>query len=200
MGKHNLPTIKGSAAPALCIAGAAMVLLLTSIVFRSLVGHAASHACPKETAVLFGLAAAGCLGKMSGGLLSDKLGWKKVSVAALVLSAPLIAFGGSNPIIIGLGGGLFQITMPVSLVAAAAILPNRPSLVFGLNCLAYIGGAFPIFLGLAVPYYGSTQFLLVILAAIGAVWGGLHLLTPRVAMRFATSGTERERCHGPAQS
>lgn len=184
MGAHNLPK-PNNENPAFSVGAVALALLLVSIVFRSLVGHAASYACPQETLILFGLASAGCIGKMSGGLLSDRLGWKAVTVGALLISAPFIAFGGDNPALIAIGGGLFQMTMPVTLVAAVALMPNRPGLVFGLNCLAFVGGAIPVFAGILRPYYGSLNFLIVIAAAVGAVWGGLHLISPYVFMRFA---------------
>jgi hypothetical protein len=50
----------------------------------------------KETAVLFGVAAAAFAGKAFGGILSDRFGWIKISVGALLISAPLLAFGKVN--------------------------------------------------------------------------------------------------------
>lgn len=184
MSAQNFPVLKDAPKNSAALAVSALMLLLVSILFRSLVGHSASHACPKITSVLFGLAAAGCLGKVTGGILSDKVGWTKTSVTALVAAGPLIAFGGDNPFLIGLGSGLFQMTMPVTLAAAASILPNRPALVFGLNCLAFIGGALPVFLGVLRPFYSPAVFLTVTVFAIAAVWVGLHLLKPRTIMRF----------------
>ncbi len=180
----NYPIIKNSKAFEFNAASAAMGSLLLSIVLRSTVGHSAGYACAKTTEVLFGLAAAGCLGKMAGGLLSDKLGWINVSVTALVLAGPLIAFGGGNPIVIGIGCCFFQMTMPVSLVAASSIIPNKPAFAFGLNCLAFITGALPVFLGYLISFYSVPFFLLLTAAAVGSVYWGLRMIRHRIPTRF----------------
>jgi FSR family fosmidomycin resistance protein-like MFS transporter len=182
--KDRFPVQGGGESPTMKIAAAAMALLLISIVFRSLVGHSASYACNKTPVLLFGLAGAGCVGKMCGGLISDRLGWRVVSVGALSVAMPFLAFGYRNPFLIGLGSGLFQMTMPVTLVAALSLMPNRPAFVFGLNCLAFIIGALPVFAGTFRPYYSPAAFLGVGTMAVVAVWGGLTLLTSHIIMRF----------------
>jgi FSR family fosmidomycin resistance protein-like MFS transporter len=184
VSQKNLPVRQDAPPMSLRIGATAALLLLLSILFRSLIGHSSSYACPKTTAILFGLAAGGCLGKMCGGLLSDALGWMKVSVVALLIGGPLIAFGGGNPIVIGVGAGLFQMTMPVSLVALASLMPNRPATAFGFNCLAFIGGALPVFLGALIPFYSPQSFLAVTVAAVLSVFFGLLLIKPRAVARF----------------
>ena len=161
-----------------------VMLLLVSIFFRSLVGHSASRDCPKTHEVLFLIAAAGCLGKLCGGLISDKIGWIRTSVGALILAGPLIAFGGGTPAVIAVGAGLFQMTMPVTLVAANSVWTDRPAFVFGLNCLAFIAGALPVFLGWTPPFYAPTTFLAVTAAGVAAVWGGLTLLRQHTIMKY----------------
>ncbi len=184
VSKKNFPFRPDSKALSLGVGTAAAALLLISILLRSLVGHSSGHACQKTTAILFGLAAGGCFGKMCGGLLSDALGWMKVSVLALVIGGPLIALGGGNPILIGIGSGLFQMTMPVSLVALSSLMPGRPAFAFGLNCLFFIGGALPVFFGVLKPYYAPHSFLIVTALAVAAVFFGLFLIKTRATARF----------------
>ena len=181
---QNFPLKESARSLSTALGFGVVMLLLVSIFFRSLVGHSASRDCPKTLGVLFGIAGAGCLGKMCGGLISDKIGWIRTSVGALILAGPLIAFGGGTPAIIAVGAGLFQMTMPVTLVAANSVWTDRPAFVFGLNCLAFIGGALPVFLGWVKPFYTPAIFLGVTAAGVAAVWGGLALLKQHTILKY----------------
>lgn len=76
-------------------------LLLVSIAVRSFVGMAGAYECPKGVWVGFTFATAAFLGKGFGGIVADRFGWVESSVVALLISAPLIAFGaGRVPLIV----------------------------------------------------------------------------------------------------
>ena len=157
--------------------GAAIVsLLLVSITVRSLVGMGGCHACPRETLAALGMPLAAFGGKLLGGIVSDRLGWIETSVGALLLSAPLIAFGGGNPAVIIPGLFLFQMTMPVTLVAVVMVFPRRPAFAFGLCCVALIAGAAPTFLPEVRAFYSSWLFFTLILASATSVLVGLRLM------------------------
>lgn len=162
-------------------------LLLFSVTMRALVGSAGSYDCPKALEVSFGLAAAAFAGKALGGILADRLGWIESSVGALLLSAPLIAFGGDNSLLVISGMFFFQMTMPVTLVAVASILPGRPAFAFGMTCLALVAGAVPTFFRAVKNFYHPALFLTLILLAAAAIFFGLRLLRPAVPMKFAAS-------------
>jgi FSR family fosmidomycin resistance protein-like MFS transporter len=153
-----------------------VALLLISIVVRSLVGMAGSYRCPKEIYVMFGLATAAMAGKILGGIVSDRLGWLETSVVALLMSAPLIVFGGETWWVLVAGMFLFQMTMPVTLTAIALIYPNRPGFAFGLTCLALVGGAVLTFSSTVRAYYHPYAFLAMIIISTIAVYFGLRLL------------------------
>ncbi|MDP8223715.1 MAG: hypothetical protein P9L99_10180 [Candidatus Lernaella stagnicola] len=162
-----------------------LFLLLFSVAVRALVGGAGSYDLPKTVkTVSFGLAAAAFAGKAMGGIISDRLGWIPVSVGALLISAPLIAFGGANPIVLTIGLFLFQMTMPVTLTACAAVLPGRPGFAFGLTCLALILGAVPTFYHAVKIHYGPGPFLGLILLSAASVGAGLWMLRGKVPMKF----------------
>ena len=162
---------------------ALVLLLLLSILIRSLVGFGAPSALPRLPVVAWSLAAAAFAGKGIGGVLSDRLGFVRVSVGALLISAPLIAFGGSSwPVMIG-GLLLFQMTMPVTLVATATLLPGRPGLAFGLNCLAYILGFFPNTQPAVRALYGPLTLLGLILLSALCVYLGLRPLRGQYSPR-----------------
>lgn len=154
-------------------------LLLVSVTVRSLLGFAGAYAVPKEAVVMFGLATAAFGGKALGGIVSDRIGWLETSVGALLLSAPLIAFGGSNALLVIIGMFLFQMTMPVTLSAIALVIPGRPGLAFGMPCLALILGALPTFYSSVKVFYGPFAFLGLVVLSAASVLAGLHLLGPR---------------------
>jgi hypothetical protein len=141
--------------------------LLVSISIRAFVGFAGAHECPKFPLISFGLAFAAFGGKACGGIISDRLGWIPTSVGALLLSAPLIALGGSNSSIIMLGMFFFQMTMPVTLTAVWALMPGKPAFSFGLCSLALVIGAFAAFYKPWLVFYTSSVFFgLITLSAI----------------------------------
>ncbi len=147
-------------------------LLLVSITVRSLVGMGGCHECPKEPLIAFGVPLAAFAGKGLGGLVSDRLGWIETSVGALLISAPLIAFGGTTPALILAGLFFFQMTMPVTLVAILQVRPRWPGFAFGLACLALIAGAIPTFFDPVKALFGPTLFLpLIVLSAIAVLFG-----------------------------
>ena len=141
-------------------------------------------------AIAFGFGFAGFAGKALGGVLSDRLGWIKVGVATLLISAPLIAFGGSNYVLVTIGVFLVQMTMPVTLVALFALLPGRPAFAFGLSCLAYIAGAIPTFYHQVRAFYGPFAFLALMLLSAITLYAGLRMLREKVPMRFPSYNSQ----------
>jgi FSR family fosmidomycin resistance protein-like MFS transporter len=122
----------------------AVVALLFSIAVRSAVGMTMRAIWQGETEVLWALAVAAFCGKFLGGLLADRFGWVLVSITAIVLSTPLLAYetGGVAPAVVGTA--LFTMTMPVTLLALYRAFPDEPGLTFGLTTLALLIGASPV--------------------------------------------------------
>jgi MFS transporter, FSR family, fosmidomycin resistance protein len=121
-------------------------LLCVSVAVRSLVGAVGCDACDKTLFLAIAVPCAGCAGKLVGGFLADRFGWIDLSMVALVAAAPLLAFSGGDLWLALPGLFLFQMTMPVTLVAVYRLMPRRPALAFGLPCLALIAGALPAYL------------------------------------------------------
>jgi FSR family fosmidomycin resistance protein-like MFS transporter len=151
-------------------------LFLASIAVRSLIGFAGTRGCPPGSTTLLALTLAAFGGKALGGVVSDRLGWSWVSVGALLLSAPLLAFGTGELRLIVPGMFLFQMTMPVTLTAVALILPKRPALAFGLTCLALIAGTLPTFTHALDRFYRPELFLLFIGLSALSLFVGLRAL------------------------
>lgn len=159
-------------------------LLLLSIAVRSFVGYAGGYACPKRDWIPLAFALTAFAGKGLGGIVSDRLGWILTSVGALLISAPLIAFFGSTPGLLIAGLFFFQMTMPVTLVAIAVIIPGRPGFAFGLACLVLVMGAIPTFFRSVHTVYHPVTLLVLILLSAGVLFVALRLLRAKVPMRF----------------
>ena len=151
-------------------------LLMLSVAVRSAVGMGASFQCPPSSALLLGIPLAAFAGKSLGGFLSDRLGWSRTSVGALLLSAPLIALGGSQIWLLLPGLVLFQMTMPVTLAATALAMPRRAATAFGLTTLALVLGALPTFFDWGKAWYGSTTFVVLIVISAASVYAALRWL------------------------
>lgn len=166
------------------LAGAAahaiVLLLALSVVVRAFVGMGGCHACPKEPLIALGVPLAAFAGKLLGGVVSDRLGWIETSLPALLLSAPLIAFSGGQPTVVLPGLLLFQMTMPVTLVAIQQVQPARPGFSFGIACLALLAGSIPTFFAPVRAVFGAPLFLGLILGSAAALVLGLRMLGDRV--------------------
>ena len=165
---------------ALAAAGmGAVALLLVVIGVRSYVGLTLALPWKSELGLLVLLTAAVVAGKALGGLLGDRFGWRRVAVPALLVSLPLLVLGGESPAA-GIAGLLaFNLTMPVTLAAVAALLPRgREGFAFGLTCLALFIGAAPALIGWAeAPSPAVLAALL--LTATAALWIALRAPSPQ---------------------
>lgn len=113
------------------------------------------------------------LGKAAGGFLGDKLGMTRAAVLSLGLSAALFLLSGFS-----LAGTaavfLFNMTMPVTLWAAARLTPGAKGFAFGALTFALFLGFLPVFLGWNVPLAGGGGYALGALASLGLLALGLR--------------------------
>jgi len=155
------------------LATLAVGALLGSVAIRALVGTAIGLAYRVEPSVLPWLALAAFLGKATGGLLADRVGWVRASVGALLLSAPLLSFLSGIPALAVVGMLLFQMTMPVTLLAVYRALPQQAGLAFGLPCLALLLGTLPAFIVPSAWLTGPLLALVLTLVSAAALLLGL---------------------------
>ena len=85
------------------------------------------------------------IGKALGGILSDKLGIRKVAIASTILAIPLLCFGDNLMIISLIGVMLFSMTMAITLGILVSVLNETPGLAFGLTTIGLFLGTVPIF-------------------------------------------------------
>ena len=141
------------------------ILLLLSIVIRSFVWFIVNYPWKVWTLVII-FTIAIVLWKALWWVLADKFGWKKVWVISLILSLPCLLFGSQSIVFGMIGIFLFNITMPIALIALIKAMPKRWWLAFGLLCLALLVGALPSLLG--VNFTEITNVLLIVLILISS--------------------------------
>lgn len=152
-----LALCKGERAPVLDVeargAGTLALLCLFLVVcLRSYLGFL--FVFPWKTGAWAVLAVCGVvLGKTAGGYLSDRIGAKWASIGSLGLAAALFLLS-ANPIWGILAIFLFNMSMPITLRAAADALPGMPGFSFGLLTFALFLGFLPTWLGFSAPAGG----------------------------------------------
>ncbi len=113
------------------------------------------------------------MGKMLGGILSDKFGIKKVAFISLSLSALSFYFAFQDNYI-GISMGiigvlLFNMTMPITLSALTNLIPNQKGMAFGLLTFMLFLGATPFLFGHKYPFFtpiGLTSLVLISLVIL----------------------------------
>jgi MFS transporter, FSR family, fosmidomycin resistance protein len=152
-----------------------ILLLLISVAIRSMVGLSLVLPWKSDPLLLVALTLAVVLGKALGGVLGDRFGWAAVAVPGLLISAPLLAFFAPIPAIAIVGIFLFNLSMPITLVCLAGILPGKSGFAFGLTTLALIIGALPTFTPLRALTGQQFFVFATILISAAALYVGLRL-------------------------
>jgi FSR family fosmidomycin resistance protein-like MFS transporter len=148
-----------------------VILLLSSIAIRGFAGRSGFSSLPSGAFVAIGLGVAACCGKISGGFIADRFGWIRTATAALLLSSIGILFIHSNTLIALTAMFIFQMTMPITLLATAQSVPGRPAFAFGLTCLALI-------IGTLSSYFVPKNFLkLPVTLSIVAISGAFIIIS-----------------------
>ncbi|HOT76494.1 MAG TPA: hypothetical protein PK467_11945 [Candidatus Wallbacteria bacterium] len=141
----------------------ALFLFLLTVVMRAFTGFFVNFPWKSDPNLLLLLTLAIVAGKAFGGIAADRFGWREITIGGLLASSALITFaGGSAPCAIA-GILLFNMTMPVTLVAVSKLLPGRPAFSLGLTCLALILGALPAF------YTGPAKTPVAVITAFAGV-------------------------------
>lgn len=122
----------------------ALAGLLAVVVLRSWVGLAAD--LPWKGAVGPLAVCAAVIGKAAGGILADRFGPGPTASFSLLLAA--LCFAGAGGPVPGLTALLlFHMTMPLTLWAAAQLLPGHQAFAFGLLTFGLFLGSLPTALG-----------------------------------------------------
>jgi FSR family fosmidomycin resistance protein-like MFS transporter len=166
--------------------GVALVLLLGCVSTRSLVGFSVVLPWKSGFALAVTLTVAVALGKALGGVMADRWGWGRIAVGGLALSTSLLAFVAHSPVAAIAGMFLFNLAMPVTLVATANLLPGRPAFAFGLTAMALELGAWTVQAGGDSDGFGQPWVVFgLILGAAVALYVALRTSFGRLPTLFA---------------
>lgn len=112
------------------------------------------------------------LGKAAGGFFGDRLGMTRAAVLSLGLSAALFCLSAS-PIAGTAAVFLFNMTMPMTLWAAARLLPGGNGFAFGTLTFALFLGFLPAWLGWPPLFTGGAGYAAGALCSLGLLALGL---------------------------
>lgn len=85
------------------------------------------------------------LGKMLGGPVADKFGFRACAFVSLVVSIPFLAFGGRVMPLSVIGIALFSMTMPITVGILASRFRGRIGYSFGITTVGLFLGVLPSF-------------------------------------------------------
>lgn len=141
---ENVPVSFPGVQPGILIA---LGCLLAVVILRSYTGLVSVFPWNKQKIWGFALLSAVVLGKMAGGFLADRLGAVKASALSLLSAAVLYLLSG-NPWLGTAAVFFFNMTMPITLWAAARILTGCKGFSFGLLTFGLFLGYVPVYLSL----------------------------------------------------
>jgi MFS transporter, FSR family, fosmidomycin resistance protein len=110
-----------------------MLGILLVMCFRSFLFDVVNHVAHdyKNGILIIGISA--FAGKIIGGFLADKIGWKKYVYISLPLALLLFQFGKDNIVALGFGIACLQSSVPITLLLMARSLPLYPATATGLS-------------------------------------------------------------------
>ncbi len=147
--------------------------LLVVVVLRSYMGMNQAFPWRGEGWWALGLTLALVLGKAAGGFAMDGFGPRRSAAWSLGLAAGLYLLC-AMPLPGTLAVFLFNMTMPMTLWAAAQLLPGAKGFAFGLLTFGLFLGALPSFLGWPSVLTGPLAYALAALASLALLWRPLR--------------------------
>ncbi len=125
--------------------GYVIFLAFIVVIIRSYVGYAIPTGWNKTTLQTIALFVFMGVGKIAGGYVADKIGYRKTAVLSLGLSLPFLVFGNSLMWLSLVGVALFSMTMTLTVGVITSKIPQMPGLAFGITTVALFVGVFPAF-------------------------------------------------------
>jgi MFS transporter, FSR family, fosmidomycin resistance protein len=145
-------------------------ILVMAIALRSLAWTGTQTSQQVVTALQLALAAG--TGKLLGGFLADRFGWRSWSALALTGALGLLAFGATWGAAVMIGVALLQSLTPLSIAAMARRMPNSPALASALtNGLGVMLGGIAFFFLPRGWFNAAVLFPAVALSGLLYVWG-----------------------------
>ena len=114
------------------------------------------------------------LGKMLGGIIGDRIGFKNISIISLTISAISFIFAFNNPFLGILAILFFNMTMPITLTALSNILDNNKGMAFGLLTFALFIGSIPKFFGIGRSIFSPIGLCVINIISLIVLYVGIR--------------------------
>ena len=116
-----------------------------AVAIRSYIGYAIPTEWNKTVPQAIMLFVCMGLGKMLGGIVADRIGYRKTAWLSLLGGLPFLMFGNSYMMISLIGVALFSMTMPITIAILASRFSKMPGFAFGITTVALFVGVLPAF-------------------------------------------------------
>lgn len=158
-----------------------MILLLTIISLRSVMWNVYQLIHENNYEWLIAIAAAAATGKIIGGWLADRIGWRIYALTSAIVATPLLTFFKNEIILFCIGVGLLQSGIPATTGLLIHSLKGKTARGIGLSfgaavVIGSIAGIFP-----AQQVLQNIPFILllsIILLAICIIWYKRTIFSP----------------------
>ncbi|MDC7244222.1 MAG: hypothetical protein PQJ44_10110, partial [Sphaerochaetaceae bacterium] len=146
--------------------GKLTILILLIVLIRGFVGMSIIYPWKTNLYLSAFLVLGVFIGKFCGGILGDRLGYKKIGISGLVLSLPFILAGYYVSVIGIIGALLFNLTMAITLYYIIYSFGKYKGFAFGLTTLALFISYLPNILGLSFEYNLVYYIVLIVLVGL----------------------------------
>lgn len=150
-----------------------LILMLITVCMRGYVGLILSFDWKKVG--LYGLLAILAVvgGKMLGGIIGDRIGWKKTALISLGIATILFNFAFTNWICGVIAILLFNMTMPITLTALSNTFNKAKGFAFGLTTIALFVGSIPSLLNIDLHVFTTIGLSITTIISVVALVCGL---------------------------
>lgn len=152
----------------------AIICFMATVCIRSYVGLILSFGWKSNFWLALLSVAAVVFGKVLGGVIGDRIGFKKIAVISLTVSAVCFLFAFEGPFFGIMAILFFNMTMPITLTALSNILHTAKGLAFGLLTFALFLGAVPEFLGYTKMVFTPMGLFVTTLISAVILYIGIH--------------------------
>ena len=124
---------------------AVVLFIIFAVAIRSYLAYAIPIEWNKtvwQTVLLFSFMGTG---KALGGVLVDKIGFRKTAYISVIFALPFLLFGNAVMVVSLVGVLLFSMTMPVTVGVLLSKFPTMPGFAFGVTTVGLFFGVLPQF-------------------------------------------------------
>ncbi len=134
-----------------------MILLLAAISLRSVIWNVFQFIHEKDYYWLITIAAAAFMGKIAGGWIADKIGWRLYAISSIMLATPLLTFFRKEIWLFCIGVGLLQSGIPATTSLLIHSMKGKTERGIGLSFgAAIIFGAIIFYTPLGPPLFSNA--------------------------------------------